>query len=214
MPKALAIDDHTPRRRARSQPTEPAGAPDRHVVLRLLLRNPKDLMAGCVAAVAVVAIIGNAMFMQAGRHPAPMFSTVFPAPPVAPASGAAGLLPRPRPSDAETRPDTKAAEVAVQVARNVPPPVAPQSAAVPRPPAPVPGHDPVGDLIASTRRITTVQRVLTEFGYGQLKPTGVAGPETRAAIEKFERERKLPVTGQITDRLTHELAAATGRPIE
>ncbi len=208
------IDDHTPRRRARSQPTEPVDAPDRHVVLRLLLRNPKDLVAGCVAAIAVVAIIGNAMFMQAGPHPAPMFRTAFPAAPVAPASGAAGPLPRPRPSDAETRPDTRAAEAASQAARNAPPPAASSSAAVPRPPASVPGHDPVGDLIASTRRITTVQRVLTEFGYGQLKPTGVAGPETRAAVEKFERERKLPITGQITDRLTHELAAATGRPIE
>ena len=37
---------------------------------------------------------------------------------------------------------------------------------------------------------------------------------TRAAIEKFERDRGLPVTGQISDRLVRELAAMTGRPLE
>jgi peptidoglycan hydrolase-like protein with peptidoglycan-binding domain len=55
---------------------------------------------------------------------------------------------------------------------------------------------------------------LTEFGYGQLKPTGVVGTDTQAAIQKFERERKLPATGQVTDRLVRELSAATGRAID
>jgi hypothetical protein len=34
------------------------------------------------------------------------------------------------------------------------------------------------------------------------------------AIEKFERSRRLPVTGQVTDRLIRELAVVTGRPLE
>ena len=59
-----------------------------------------------------------------------------------------------------------------------------------------------------------VQRALAEYGYGQLTPNGVLGAETKAAIERFERERKLPVTGQIRERLTRELAAVTGRPLE
>ena len=59
-----------------------------------------------------------------------------------------------------------------------------------------------------------VQRALAEAGYGQIKPTGAYGPDTRAAIEKFERERKLPITGQISDRLVRELAALTGGPLE
>jgi hypothetical protein len=195
-------------------------APGKGFILRVLMRNPKDLAAGTIAAVAVAAIVGNAMFMQAGRHPAPMFSTAFPPAPasppgVAPVNGASGaLLPRARPADAELHSDAKAADIAVPAARGVQPAVLPQSPSVPRPPAPVPHADPVGDLIASTRRIGTVQRVLTEFGYGQLKPTGVAGTETRAAVEKFERDRKLPVTGQITDRLVRELAVATGRQID
>jgi peptidoglycan hydrolase-like protein with peptidoglycan-binding domain len=62
--------------------------------------------------------------------------------------------------------------------------------------------------------VAAVQRTLTEYGYGQLKPTGTMSADTLAAIQKFERERKIPVTGQITDRLVHELAAVTGRPVE
>src|SRR5262249_6066434 len=67
---------------------------------------------------------------------------------------------------------------------------------------------------APSRRVLAVQRALTDFGYGQVKPTGVMSAETKSAIERFERERKLPVTGQISDRLTRELAGITGRPIE
>ena len=59
-----------------------------------------------------------------------------------------------------------------------------------------------------------IQRALADFGYGQIKPTGVYDADTRAAIEKFERDRKLPVTGQISDRCVRELAAMTGRPLE
>jgi len=47
-----------------------------------------------------------------------------------------------------------------------------------------------------------------------VKPTGVFGPDTRAAIEKFERDRKLPVSGEVSDRLVRELTAVTGRPLE
>ena len=62
--------------------------------------------------------------------------------------------------------------------------------------------------------MASVQRTLTEYGYGQLKPTGTVGSDTQAAIQKFERERKLPVTGQMSDRLVKELAAMIGRPVE
>jgi len=74
--------------------------------------------------------------------------------------------------------------------------------------------DPIAKLIAPSKRVAAVQRALADFGYGQIKPTGVFDPDTRAAIEKFERDRRLPVTGQITDRFVRELAAMTGRPLE
>ena len=72
-----------------------------------------------------------------------------------------------------------------------------------RPPAPIPATA----QIAGARRVAAVQRALTEYGYGQLKPTGTVGADTQAAIPKFERDRKLPVTGQMSDRLVRELAA-------
>ncbi len=78
-------------------------------------------------------------------------------------------------------------------------------------PAPIPlGSGPT----IGSRRVAAVQRALTEYGYGQLKPTGTIGPDTQAAIQKFERERRLPMTGQLSDRLVHELAAAIGHPVD
>jgi len=217
VPKALVIDDDTPRRRHASRTDAQEIAQDTGFLLRMVMRYPKDVAAGSVAAIAAVAIIVNAAFMQAGRHPAPMFSAVFPDTPAESAAtpGNNGPLPRPRPSDADVHADIRAVEASsAPVAKAAPAAVSPSNSA-PRPPAPIPARaDPVGDLIVSTRRITTVQRVLTEFGYGQLKPTGVGGPETRAAIERFERDRKIPVTGLITDRLVRDLSAATGRPID
>jgi peptidoglycan hydrolase-like protein with peptidoglycan-binding domain len=71
-----------------------------------------------------------------------------------------------------------------------------------------------GERSASSRRVIALQRALAEYGYGQIKPSGIVDAETQAAIEKFERERKLPITGQASDRLVRELAAMTGRPLE
>ena len=59
-----------------------------------------------------------------------------------------------------------------------------------------------------------MQRALTDYGYGQFKPNGTYGPETRAAIEQFERTRKLPVTGQISPKLMRELSVVTGRELD
>jgi peptidoglycan hydrolase-like protein with peptidoglycan-binding domain len=82
----------------------------------------------------------------------------------------------------------------------------------PRPPAPVSSrNDAIAELLMPAKRVTAIQRALTQFGYGQIKPTGVVDNETRAAIEKFERDHKLPVTGQPSERLARELAVATGR---
>jgi peptidoglycan hydrolase-like protein with peptidoglycan-binding domain len=55
---------------------------------------------------------------------------------------------------------------------------------------------------------------LTEYGYGQLKPTGTIGADTQAAIAKFERERKIPATGQMSDRMVRELSAMIGHAID
>lgn len=230
MPKVDTIDrDRTSRRKGAAVAESPAG---RGFLMRALLHSPKDVVAGAAAAAAVFAIIANAIFMQAGRHPSPMFGPSVIAPLSAPIPNP---LPRPRPSDAsvkpldsrmfEARPVDGRADAKPAGAEATPAIVkataSPAAAPVARPPAPVrvstsasSRGDPLGDLITNSRRIASVQRALTEFGYGQLKPTGTVGSETQAAIQKFERERKMPVTGHISDRLVRELTVMTGRPID
>jgi hypothetical protein len=192
--------------------------PERGLAMRILTHSPKDMVAGALAFAAVSAIVANALWLQAGRHPSPMFGTVvaMPATPVA----AANPLPRPRPLDA----DVSAFEAKLNEPKAPDPlanPVKPTSAppavpaAIARPPAPIPVASR-SDAIASSgsRRVAAVQRTLTEFGYGQLKATGTVGSDTQAAIQKFERARKIPVTGQMSDRLVQELVAMVGRPID
>jgi peptidoglycan hydrolase-like protein with peptidoglycan-binding domain len=72
--------------------------------------------------------------------------------------------------------------------------------------------EPAAD--AASKRVVAIQRALAEYGYGQIKTTGVVDGDTKVAIERFERERRLPITGQVSDRFTRELAAVTGRPLE
>lgn len=167
---------------------------ERGLAMRILLHSPKDLVAGCLAFTAVGAIVTNAMFMQAGHHPSPIFGSAVTMPLVQQSNP----LPRPRPVEAD---ETGPAE--------------PHASAGDAPAKPAGSHsDPVADLINANRRVAAVQRTLTEYGYGQLKPTGTAGTETQAAIRKFEQARRMPVTGQMSDRLVSELVALTGRPID
>ena len=242
MPKASSKATKSKRGRAVAIVDEPA---ERGIILRVLLHSPKDMVAGLIAFAAVSAIIANAIFLQKGHHPSPMFgsSTVvaFPAP-----AQVANPLPKPRPLDAassdtkldsrmldskpvnsanEPKPSLAAKPVEQRAADPVgnllkapAPPASPATTgAVARPPAAIPNAtrtDPLGDLITNTRRVAAVQRALTEYGYGQLKPTGNVGSDTAAAIQRFERERKLPVTGQVSDRMVRELATVTGRAID
>ncbi|MGA2994344.1 peptidoglycan-binding protein [Bradyrhizobium sp.] len=240
MPRKRTSDDDMPRRRRGSR--EAAVEPDSEhgLVMRIFLHSPKDVIAGALALAAIVAIVANALFMQAGRHPAPMFGTLTTLPagasPVV-ASVPASLLPRPRPVEAdtvlsETRPaDPKAADPKAADPKAADPKAADPmtslvkttstvqaaTANIPRPPMTVPVSSRVDSVPVSnggSHRVAAVQRALTEYGYGQLKPTGVVGPDTQAAIQKFEKARRLPVTGQVSDRLVHELAATIGHSIE
>jgi mRNA-degrading endonuclease toxin of MazEF toxin-antitoxin module len=219
-----------PRRRRRNARAVAVEAEtERGFAMRMLLHSPKDMVAGALAFAAVSAIIANALFLQAGHHPAPMFGgSVVMMPPAGLA--AASPLPRPRPVEADVAaseprvPESRIAEPKPAESRPADPlgnlvkatstaPVAPAN--VLRPPAPIPAASRADSVAASgSRRVAAVQRALTEYGYGQLKPTGTIGADTQAAIQKFERERKLPVTGQLSDRLVHELAAVIGHPID
>ncbi len=180
----------------------------------------------------VSAIVANALFLQTGQHPSPMFGTAV-------HLGASSPLPRPRPVEADAAarsrglpnqnlPNSSAEPRLIEPRANDPlgniikatasaplsssPMVpAPSPANVVRPPAPIPSA-PV--QITGSRRVAAVQRALSENGYGQLRATGTIGADTQAAIQKFERERRMPVTGQMSDRLVTELTIVTGHAID
>jgi hypothetical protein len=237
VPRKVANEDDMPRRRRRAGAAAIEAEAERGLVMRILLHSPKDMIAGALAFAAVSAIIANALFLQAGRHPSPMFGTVVAVPAAAPAP--TSPLPRPRPVEATTKPvdvspaEPKAVEpksdfksdfksefkseprAADPMTNLVKATAIPQPApsGVARPPAPIPAASR-NDAASGSRRVAAVQRTLTEYGYGQLKPTGTVGSETQAAIQKFERDRKIPVTGQMSDRLVRELAAMTGKAID
>jgi hypothetical protein len=259
VPKRIIEDDEMPRRRRGAKAVAIEADEERGFVMRILLHSPKDMLAGALAFTAICAILTNALFLQAGRHPSPMFGSVV----TLPAPLVANPLPRPRPVELAVRPaepapsearpveaksadprtsdhktvdsrsadpkgaDPKSADpmtnLVVKSTNSAPaaasnaanPPAKPTGAAaapshVIRPPASI----PASSQSAGARRVASVQRALTEYGYGQLKPTGAVGADTQAAITKFERDRKLPVTGQMSDRLVRELTAMTGRSIE
>jgi hypothetical protein len=150
-------------------------------------RRPVDTFAILTAVAASLIIIVNAVLWQSGSHPAPFF-----APP-------------------------KSAPVATNVPPNPAAPAAPAhpaAATVVAQPIAARRNDPIADLIGSPSRVIVVQRVLSDFGYGQIRPSGILDEQTSAAIEKFEREHKLPVTGRLSDRLLSGLAVMAGRPLD
>jgi hypothetical protein len=234
VPRRIDDDEEMPRRRRRGAKASAIEVEqERGLVMRVFLHSPKDVLAGLLAAAAICAILANALFLQAGRHPSPMFGSVVTLP--SPQAAAVSPLPRPRPVELiseppEIRPvevrgaDPKHVEIksadprgdsknpdplANLVVRSTGAPTA-APANVARPPAPIPATA----QSAGARRVASVQRALTQYGYGQLKPTGAVGADTQAAISKFERDRKLPVTGQMSDRLVKELTAMIGHPID
>jgi peptidoglycan hydrolase-like protein with peptidoglycan-binding domain len=223
-------------------------------------RHPREFVGIVMATVAIFAIFVNALFLQKGAHPAPIFATrqllkqETPIPSPRPQAALPAALPNvatdsAAPSrtqlianiqrelgrkgfydgapdgvwgaktDAAARDFVQATSLKINpeatdgllraiVTSNAKPQGA--SAALPEPAR----TDPIAELIAPSKRILAIQRALADFGYGQIKPTGVYDPDTAAAIEKFERDRRMPVTGQISDRFVRELAAMTGRPLE
>ncbi|MGI9385198.1 MAG: peptidoglycan-binding domain-containing protein [Methyloligellaceae bacterium] len=58
--------------------------------------------------------------------------------------------------------------------------------------------------------VKAVQQVLAKLGYAPGPVDGIVGGSTRKAIESFERERRLAVTGRISGKLLREVMRVTG----
>lgn len=149
-------------------------------------RRPVDSAAIFLAAAVSVVIVINAVLLQSGPRPAPFL---------------ANLKPEPLASRDAPKP-------------SAPTPPRPSTIAVAAQPVAMRRDDPIADLIEPSPRIAVVQRALSDYGYGQMQPSGILDNATMAAIEKFERERRLPVTGEVSERLVRELAILVGHPLQ
>lgn len=223
------------------------------LLVRAVMRRPRGSIAGFVAGAAAIAILVNALFMQSGPHPAPIFANK-PAPVEAPLTGpVAALAPQRKPAAAKAEPARPRSDTVAEIQRELlrrgfyegtadgvygprtdtairdfEQAAGMRASAEPNDmllasiarstlraqPVALPRNDPIAALLAPSERIVAVQRALTDFGYGPVKPSGIYDTETRTAIERFEKARKRPVTGQVSEQLVRDLAALTGRPLE
>ncbi len=147
--------------------------------------NPAMSGGLMVMAITAMAIMSNALFLQAGRHPEPLFATRPAVAVQAPARPAAVPLPHTR--------EQQPVAVAAPAPRVAVTPLAAQ-------PAPV---DPTKVMI------TSVQRELARLGIYAGAIDGLSGPRTKAAISAWQTAAGIKVTGEPTP----ELLAALQKPV-
>ena len=165
--------------------------------------RPMDFAALLTAAALSTIVVVNAVFLQTGSRSAPYFAP----PAVTPSNVGAG-------SSAGTAAAKGDRSTEKPVEQTATPRLIAPGVVTPQPqPVAARRDDPIADLIAPSPRVAAVQRALSEYGYGQIKPSGVLDENTSAVIQKFEREHKMPVTGRVSERLVSELTALVGHPL-
>jgi peptidoglycan hydrolase-like protein with peptidoglycan-binding domain len=146
---------------------------------------------------------------------------------VSTSGGASVPLPRPSPfaspshgSSAAARPvpqlqtaPSAPMTIASLVEQAQPPAAVPSSTgSVPAPPA---DAGPSAQAPANGgQQLAKVQRLLSELGYGPLRADGMMSDNTADAIQRFELDRGLAITGQVSPSLIRELEEFTGIPFE
>jgi hypothetical protein len=169
---------------------------------RMFVTRPGEAFGSLAALLAVGYVSVNALSLQKHAHPAPIL------PKAAAQLARAEAVPAARPLVVPAQP----AEAAAPAASEKPEPKRPEKPA---------SRDAIGDILraddttasVTPKAVDTVaqaQRALSKLGYGAIKADGLMGPATKAAIEKFERDKKLPVTGEASGRTLRELAAKAG----
>ncbi|HEY8565906.1 MAG TPA: peptidoglycan-binding domain-containing protein [Beijerinckiaceae bacterium] len=199
--------------------------------LRFALQRPGTVLGGALIAGAAGLVTVNALSSQTMRHPAPLFRKAEPVRP--PEAQPRAARPAQAPAQAAPAQSATVPPKAVQPQASARDPIADvlrgqeaPAQAPARPPGPPakPSREALNELIragetASLRLepqkpVAAAQRALTKLGYGPLKADGVMGAGTRQALERFERDRKLAVTGELGARTSRELGTAAGFAIE
>ena len=151
-----------------------------------IARRPVDSIAIIAAVATALVIVVNAIFLQSSTMAPPVLD--------------------PKPSTAKSD-SLKPPLTTGTPARPVATSPAPQPVAARR-------NDAITELIGPSPRIAAVQRALAEYGYGQVKASGILDDATSTAIVNFERDHNLPNSGRVSDRLVKELTAMVGHPID
>jgi hypothetical protein len=172
-------------------------------------------VAGVLIAALVVAISVNALELQQTRHPAPFFHKSF-APPISPLHAPMKQPQAAAPASFPASPAAQADPIGQLLQSTT---AVPQRAAQPSGQA---EQDSIARLLKAdtaqiapqpSKRVFAVQRALVKLGF-VLKPDGIDGDATRQAIEQFEHSHGLPVRGELSVKVLHELAVQSGVSID
>ncbi|HEY0292934.1 MAG TPA: peptidoglycan-binding domain-containing protein [Hansschlegelia sp.] len=208
--------------------------------LAVLRRRPIDTLAAGLAVACTVMTLVNALALQQGRHPSPFFGEAAPPAPLRSElvsqiqsaladigyyDGAVDGLMGARTAAAirtfeqaqRLEPTGQASDRVLAAAL-----VAPKRKAEAAPAGPValppttPAAAPAttGSTGIPVPKMMAVQRALAKLGYGPVTIDGKLGAETRAALQSFERDRKMPETGEPTPPVLRSLQAMAGTPLQ
>ncbi len=186
-------------------------------------RVARYLTIGMSAAVTV-GILVNALTLQKGHHPAPLFGSTDAGQNDLAHAASAAMIPT---ASSDAGPPQTPSKPIVD---DMPPPAIASrpKAAMSQPKPSDAGDDAIARLLkgespsasgaatadkTGTKTVLAVQKALGKLGF-TVKASGTMGPMTRKAIEAFEKDRHVPVKGELTNRLTKMLAAETGLKIE
>jgi peptidoglycan hydrolase-like protein with peptidoglycan-binding domain len=169
-----------------------------------VLENPANSGGLMVVALTATAIVSNAMFLQNGHHPDPLFST---RPAAVSRQVAKPAVPKPN-----LAPDTTPAP-AVDAAAEQPLVMVPLPNPSPRRAPPQAAEPPVPTTSDQVAQVTIeIQRELARLGLYSGAIDGRPGPRTSAAIAAYERAAGLAVTGQASASLLEAMKQPLPKP--
>ena len=183
------------------------------------MKRPARTLAGATFGALLCGVAVNAIMLQKGHHPAPLFGprdvaarrhapSPYPpapreqSPTAAPAAVQEPRAPEARPGIVSPQPQAKAPHTAAHedtlgafIAKR---------------------EDTLGAFIAkeatgtqNAGRVYSVQKALRKLGF-PVKLSGKLDATTKSALVRFERSRSLPVSEELTPRILRTLAARSG----
>src|SRR5271166_3332591 len=182
----------------------PAGLGAARLLRDRVMAAPKRVYLGAGLAALAAGIGANALRLQIGPHPTPLFAPATDAPRPASASSA--------PPAATVEPvaphASPAPAPASEIASAAPPPAAAQSRATG-----ASAPDQIGALLRGkpfdngSHLVRAAQIALVKLGYA-VKPDGAEDGKTRRALRHFERAHGLAPTTEISPELVKQLTTA------